>query len=155
MSAVVCAGALLLAGRFFLGYFYAPLAATLAVSLSVTWFRFRGLKSGLPSPYGQGRATSIDAKKAARSGLLIVLGGVFLLVVVFGSVNFLPPIAFFALIFGLMAGLPLEELVFFGVVTRLEETSKTLIFSVTEETVRDGDTVLVKTVEMAPRLQGR
>lgn len=121
------------------------------VSLSVTGYRFRSLRSGMPKPYGLGKPSSIDAKSAARSGLLIVLGGIFCLVVVLGSVYFLPPVAFFALIFGLMAGLPLEELVFFALVTRIERASRTRIFSVTEETEQGGEEVLLKTVEMIPR----
>ena len=80
-----------------------------------------------------------------------MLGGILCLVVVMGSVIFLPPVAFFALVFGLTAGLPLEELVFFALVARLERASRTRIFSVTEETEEGGEEVLVKTVEMVPR----
>lgn len=151
MSAIVFPAALLVASRFFPSDIYVPLAGALIVSFSVTWFRFRGLRSGLPKPYGRGRRSSIDAKSSARSGLLIVLGGILCLVVVMGSVIFLPPVAFFALVFGLTAGLPLEELVFFALVARLERASRTRIFSVTEETEEGGEEVLVKTVEMVPR----
>jgi len=153
VSAIVFACALLLASRFFPHDFYVPVTAALVVSLSVTWFRFRGLRSGLPSPYGRGRSSSVSARSAARSGILLMLGGVLSLVLVLGSVYFLPPVAFFGLVFGLMAGLPLEELVFFGLVTRLERASDTRIFSVTEEAGDEGDLVLVKTVEMVPLLR--
>ena len=152
VSAVVLAGSLTLASQVFQYYVYAPLLAAIGISLSVTWFRFRSLRSMMPEPYGGGKRSSIDAKKAARSGILIVLGGILTLVVVMGSVFVLPPVAFFALIFGIMAGLPLEELLFFGLVTRLEKKSETRIFSVTEETGEEESTVLVKTVEMIPRL---
>jgi hypothetical protein len=127
-----------------------PVVAALVVSSSVTWFRFRGLRAGLPRPYGHGRASSVDARSAARSGVFIALGGIVSVGAVLGSVFVLPPVVFFALVFGLAAGLPLEELVFFTLVTRLERGSKTRIFSVTEETGRDDDVVLVKTVEMVP-----
>jgi hypothetical protein len=150
VSAIVCAGALVLASRLFSASFYVPLATAILVCFIVTWFRFRGLKSGLPKPYGRGRSTSVNARKAMRGGILIMLGGILGVVLVLGSVYFLPPVAFFALVFGLMAGLPLEELVFFSIVTRLERTSKTRIFSVTEETTEDEDVVLVKTIEMSP-----
>jgi hypothetical protein len=150
LSLVVCPSALYLGWQFFGNLFYAPLLAALAVALAPTWFRMRGLRSSLPEPYGNGRVSTIDASAAARSGLLIVLVGMISMVGLMGSVFILPPVVFFVLVFGLMAGLPLNEVVFFGLVTRLERKTHSRIFAVTEETSESGRTVLVKTVELTP-----
>ena len=149
MSAVVCPAALYLASLFFgYYYFYMPLAAVLIVAFAVVWFRTRGLRSGLPQPYGKGRASTTDAKKAVRQGLLIVLGGALATVGLLGSVYFLPPPVFFAVVFGLAAGLPLNEIAFFVLVTRLERKSESRIFVITEEAEEGGEAALVKTIEM-------
>lgn len=152
LSLVVCPSALILGWSLFGYLFYAPLLASLAVALAVVWFRMRGLKSALPEPYGNGRVSKIDARTAVRSGVLIILAGVLSLVVFMGGFYLLPSEAFFlfVLVFGLMAGLPLSEIVFFALVTRLERKSKSRILAVTEETSENGKTVLVKTVELAP-----
>lgn len=150
MSLVVCPSALYLGWVLFGDLFYAPLLASLAVALALVWFRMRGLRSGLPEPYGNGKVSTIDAASAARSGMLIILGGILSMVLLLGSVYFLPWLAFFVLVFSLMAGLPLNEIVLFALVARLERRSQSRIFSVTEETSQNGKTVLVRTVELAP-----
>jgi len=150
LSAFVFPLALLVAERYFQLDLYIPVIAVLVVAASVTAFRYRGLSTKLPEPYGHGRISSIDAKSTARAGILIILGGVVCLFFLFGSVYILPPVAFFALVFGLAGGLPLEEIVFFTVVARLESASEMRIFTVTEETEKDGQTVLLKSVEMIP-----
>lgn len=149
MSILVCPAALYVASLFFgYYYFYMPLAAVLVVALAAAWFRIRGLRSGLPEPYGRGKASTTDAKGAARVGLLIVLGGVLCTVVLLGSAYFLPPPVLFALVFGLAAGLPLNEIVFFILVTRYERISESRIFLVTEEVEDAGKSALVKTFEL-------
>jgi|GEM_PF-706592 hypothetical protein len=152
LSLIVCPSALYLGWSLFGYLFYAPLLASLAVALVIVWFRMRGLRSALPEPYGNGRVSTIDASAAARTGFLIILGGILLMVGVMGSFYFLPSeyMALFVLVFGLMAGLPLNEIVFFALVTGLERKSRSRIFAVTEETSESGRTVLVKTVELAP-----
>jgi hypothetical protein len=126
-----------------------PLAVVLVVAFAAVWLRVRGLRSGLPEPYGKGKASTTDAKRAVRLGLLMVLGGVLCTVVLLGSVYFLPPAVFFAVVFGLTAGLPLSEIVFFVLVTRYERISESRIFLITEETEgEEGRATLVKTFEM-------
>lgn len=150
---MVCPSLLFLEWLFFGTLFYAPLLVSLAVGLAATLFRYRGLRSSLPEPYGGGKASTIDASKVERSGYLVILGGIFFMVVFIGSFYLFPSeyVAIFVLAFGLMAGLPLNEIVFFGLVARLEMKSRSRIFAVTEEASEGGKTVLVKTVELAPR----
>jgi hypothetical protein len=152
LSVVVCASALFMAGSqvFFFYQFYMPILATASVCLVVSWFRVRGLRMALPEPYGAGRVSTIDAKSTVRSGLMIVLGGILALVVLLGSVYVLPPPVFFATVFGLIAGLPLTEVVLFLQVVLLEKRANGRIFSVSEESRRDGEPVLIKTVELVP-----
>lgn len=149
---MVCASALIFAGSqvFFFYQFYLPIVATASVCGIVSWFRVRGLRMALPEPYGAGRVSTIDAKSTVRSGLMIVLGGVLALVVLLGSVYLLPPHVFFAAVFGLVAGLPLSEVVFFLQVALLEKKANGRIFSISEESRRGDEPVLVKTVELVP-----
>lgn len=150
LSLVLCPCAVYLGWRFFGYELYLPLLGSLAVALSLAWFRMRGVSSSLPEPYGKGRMTTIDAEAAVRSGLLLVVGCTLAIVGLMGSVYFLPAFAFFAVVIGLTAGLPMSEIVVFVLLTRLERKSRSRIFSVIEETSRDGKDVLVKSVEMAP-----
>jgi hypothetical protein len=152
LSLVVCPSALYL-GWYLFGYlFYDPLLASVAVALVVVLFRMRGLRSSMPEPYGNGRVSTIDANTAARSGLLIVLAGMLSFVAIIGGFYFLPSeaLALFVLIFGLMAGLPMNEIVYFALVTRLERKSRSRIFAVMQETSESGRVVVVKSVELAP-----
>ena len=132
---------------------YEPLAAAAIVALLVTLFRFRGLRSGLPTPYGRGRVSIIDEKSAYRSGLLLVLGGFVSMVGLVASVAVIPPELYFVLLMGIIAGLPVSQAVFFALVAIVEARSRSKIFWVTEETTKHEKTVLVKTVEMVPRAQ--
>lgn len=130
--------------------FYIPLLASLTVALVLAWFRMRGVRAALPEPYGKGRTKTIDADAAARSGLLIVLAGILSLVGLMGTVYILPPDIFLVVVIGLMAGLPMNEIVFFALVTWTESRYQSRIFSVTDETSQGGRDVLVKSVELAP-----
>jgi hypothetical protein len=67
-----------------------------------------------------------------------------------GTVFFLPADIFFVVVVGLMAGLPMNEIVFFALVTWTESRYQSRIFSVTDETSQGGRDVLVKSVELAP-----
>ncbi len=150
LSCVVFPSSLYLATQLPFDGFYEPLSAVLLVSAAVVWYRYWGVRKGLPEPYGRGRVTVIDAARAARSGWLIVLGGIVLIVGVMGSVFILPPVVFFSLVFGLMGGLPLSEVLFFLVVSRMERIGRGRIYSFAEEGEEDGVTVLRKTVELVP-----
>lgn len=153
LSLVVCPVALYLAAGFPFDGYYEPLTAVLLVSLAASWLRLKGMRQHLPKPFGRGEASIIDARAMTASGLFITLGGVVFLVGLLASVRFLPPNADwvpFAIVFGLAAGLPLSEIVYFAQVTRIERTSGGRIYSVTEETEEDGRTVLRKTLELTP-----
>ena len=149
MSALVFAGSLSVATQFPFYSLLEPLSAIIAVGTVVSWVKLRGLRDGLPEPFGKGKVSIIDAKSAARSGMLVTLGGVFLTIGVLGSVFIFPPEAFFAGVFGLTGGFPFAQILFFVLVYRLERAGKGRIFTVTEETEEDGRSVLRKSVELA------
>lgn len=128
--------------------FYLPLLVALAIMFAITFYRMRGLRVRLPKPYGSGMPVYVGPRQTARTGLLILLGGIVLIVLPLASVFFLPPIAFFTLVFGLISGLPLSEIAFFIAIVYLERLSRSSLFSLTEESERDGKTLLIKTVEM-------
>ncbi len=129
---------------------YMPLTATAVISLSVALFRVRRIRPRLPPPHGSGRASSTDTARSTRQGVTIILLAVLLIFVPYATIFFLPPLVFFALIFGLIAGLPLTELVLFAWVTFLEGRSKGRFYTVSETTEEDGNEVLVKSVVLDP-----
>jgi len=148
LSLLVSAGGLYLSVWAF-GYLaYLPLTVSLLVALVAFAYRTRGLRSGLPEPYGRGKATTTDTAHATRIGLLMTLGGVLVTLFLFGSVFFLPPIFFLTVVFGIIVGLPVNEIAFFGLVERYEWKTETRIFQVTEETEHEGRAALVKSLEM-------
>lgn len=149
LSLVVCPSVLYVGWLSFYD-FYVPLLASLAVAFVLAWFRMRGVSAALPEPYGRGRIVTIDANATARSGRLVVLAAVLSLVGLMGTVYILPPDIFFVVVIGLMAGLPMNEIIFFGLVTRTESKCRSRIFSVTDETSQGGKDVIVKSVELAP-----
>jgi hypothetical protein len=148
LSVLVCLVALYFAFLVFGYYLYVPLGAAVIVAMAAVWVRNRSLRQGLPEPYGKGKVSTIDAKKATRQGILIMLVGAFATVGLLGSVYLLPPVVFFTVVFGLAAGLPLNEVVFFALVARLERTSESKIFLITEEVENKGEPALVKTYRM-------
>jgi hypothetical protein len=152
-SLVVSFAVVFLGWELFVGKLYEPLAAAGAIALLVTWFRFRGLRSGLPSPYGQGKTSVVDEKVAMRSGVLIVLGGILSVVGLMASVFLFPPEYYFVLLLGVIAGLPLSQVLFFALVSGVESKSRSKIFLLAEEKTKDEKTVLVKSIEMVPRAQ--
>lgn len=155
LSTAVLAGALAYSAEVFHYYVYLPVAVGAAIALAVLGLRLRGLRSGLPEPYGKGSVSRIDAKAAARSGLLFAVLGIVAIVGVFGSVFFLPAIAFFSLVFGVTVGLPMEELLFFSLVSRIERASGTRIFRVTEEVGQGGEEILENSIVMIPVRAGK
>ena len=68
--------------------------------------------------------------------------------VIFGGAFVLPAFEYFVLVFGVCAGLPLNEVLYFALVTSIERRLRTRIYVITEETVRDGREVLVKSVDL-------
>ncbi len=154
-SLAVALIALVVARYYFPSDYYVPVASAIVVSLGVTWFMHRRLRPYLPAPYGEGKTSSMDAASTMRSGLLLIVGGIVCLIGVFGSVYLLPPPVYFSVIFGLMIGLPLAELFYFGLVNRLERSTMTKIYWVTEEKNEGDDLVLLKSVAMIHRHAGR
>jgi hypothetical protein len=130
-------------------YVYMPVIVALAISTAVFLYRARSLRARMPAPYGGGEPTIVTLKAAMRSGILLTVGGGGSLVGLMATVFFLPPVISLSIIFGLIIGLPLSEILFFTLVTRYERRSGTSVFFVNEETEIDGETALVKTVEMS------
>ena len=121
-----------------------------ALALSVYLFRSFTLKSGMPPPYGRGEVTKLDSRRSMRDGVLIVLGGAGSLFAVFATAYlFNPFLVFFPLVLGLMMGLPLSQVLYFLHVGRLEQITRSRIYSVTEESFEDGMPVLLKSIELA------
>lgn len=139
----------LAATRFFFYDTYLPLGVSLVVSLAVFAYRSRNLHEKMPEPYGKGKTSTVDTKAAIRSGILLAVGGGLFLVGLLGSVFFLPSEIFFAILLGVIAGLPLSDIFFFALTTRYERKSGSRIFYLTDETMVDGETVLVKSVTMS------
>lgn len=130
---------------------YVPLAVAVGVGLAVCAFRSRGLLLSLPSPYGRGKITRIDARSTYRDGILLMVGGVASVAGIFASVYFVSPfILFFPLTFGLMIGLPLSQPLYYASVRYFEGISKSRIFVMTEEVTENDRTVLLKTAELRP-----
>jgi len=135
--------------------FLEPLSATLIIALAVSLYRFGRVRERLPQPYGLGKTSVYDPSAMARSGMLIILGGIVLVIGVIGSSLLvpllIPPDAYFSMVFGLMAGLPLSEIVFFGLMSAVERSAKGRVFEISEETEEDSETVLKKTLDIIPR----
>ncbi len=152
-SLVVFAAALTftLAAGLFGSRVYLPLAVGAASALGVAFVRTRGVRLGLPKPYGSSRVIRIDSKRSARDGLLLVLGGIVVILGLFGSVELVSPfLFFFPVTFGLMMGLPLSQALFFALVSRLEGATHSTIFIITEDITENGKEVLLKSIEAAP-----
>ena len=155
VSVIVCLIGLSFAATLFGYYFYFPLAATVVVSLAAFLVRIRGIRSGLPEPYGRGKVSKIDVKGTGRSGFLLLLGGVLSTVGLLATVFFLPPVVFLALIFGFISGMPLSEVAYFILVARYEAISGSRIYLITEEAGQPGEAAsLVKSFEMRRRRSG-
>lgn len=149
-SALVFAATIPLAWTFFSDYVYIPLIGMAVLAALPSLYRLRGLKRGLPEPYGEGRVSIIDSKSASRTGYLIVGAGILCIVLLFGSVFFIPVFDFFVIMFSLTGGLPLSQVVFFLMVLSIERAAGSRIFEVIDDTTRDGASVLSKTFELSP-----
>jgi len=150
LSSVVFVGALWLAfANFFFYYVYIPAFVALVISLAVFSYRTIRLRAAMPEPYGKGQTSVVGAKAAIRLGMIIAFGGGALLIALMASVFFLPPVAFFALLFGVTAGMPLSQILFFGIVSWYERKSSMKIYFVNEETQANDEEVVVRSVDMA------
>ena len=135
--------------RFFLYLAYIPLLIALGISLVVFLFRARNLNAWMPEPYGRGRASKVDSKSAMRLGVIFSLGGGLSIIGLMASVFFLPPELFLGLFFGVTAGLPLSQVLFFVLVAWYERRSGMRIFYLSAETSEGDETVLVKSIELS------
>lgn len=90
----------------------------------------------------------MDSKKAQQMGVLVVLAAILLMIIPFAGLMLFPPLVTASLFFGLTAGLPMSELLFFVVVALLERQTGGRIFSLTEEANEDGKEVLVSSLEV-------
>jgi archaellum biogenesis protein FlaJ (TadC family) len=133
------------------GEIYFPILIAAFIALGISLFRVRGLRTGLPPPYGSGSVTRIDARRTARDGILLVVGMLVVMVGLFGSVLVVDPaLFFFPVTFGLVIGLPLSQVAFFGIIASLESRENGRIYSVTEETTEEGEPVLLKSLQLKP-----
>jgi hypothetical protein len=139
----------LAATRFFLYDVYMPVGVSLVISLVVFAYRSRNLRQKMPEPYGKGKTSTVDAKAAMRSGILLSVGGGLFLVGLMGSVFFLPSEVFFAILLGVIGGLPLSDIFFFALTTQYERKSGCRVLYVTNETTIEGETALVKSVALS------
>jgi hypothetical protein len=150
LSLAICGIALYYTFYLFEGYSFIPLLIVLAITVGITWYRYRGLRLQLPRPYGSAKAVLLGPHGATRQALLFILTVILLVALLVMSLYLLPPLIFFSLIFGLTAGLPLTEIVFFGLLVRLEMASNSQIFLVREESEEKGKEILTKTVILVP-----
>ncbi len=138
----------------FAGAIYIPFAIGGAIAVVVALIRQRGVRSGLPPPYGQGKVQRIDARKTARDAMFLIAGSALAFVGVFGSVIVVSPyLLFFPVVYGMMFGLPLSEVLFYLVISRIERTSAGRIYMTTEQATEGGVTLLVKSIELRQTAQ--
>jgi hypothetical protein len=150
-ATAVFAAAVPVAWAFFSDYIYFPLAGMGILAAFPSLYRFKGLRRGLPRPYGQGKPSIINSSSAYRAGILVIIGGVSCMILLFASVFFIPTFALFVIMFSLTGGLPLSQIIFFLMVFYIERASGSKVFvTITDETVQDKSPVLVKQFEMSP-----
>jgi len=134
----------------FEGSSYVPVSVAVATMAVVYLLRSRGLRRRLPTPHGAGLAETIGPREMARTGALMVLGGVAVTVLPLATVFFFP-VVFFVLYLALPLGLSLAEILQFAWIARLEAKTGAEVYSVTEPTEVDGKSALIKTVSLHPR----
>jgi len=149
LSVAVASCASFLVLYLFEGLFYFPLALALLTAAAVFLYRSRSLRRRLPEPHGEGKEETIRARQMARTGLLMILGGIAFVVLPLTTVFFLP-ILFFILYLALPLGLALAEVLQFAWITRLEAKAGAEVYSITEETQLDGKDALIKSTVLVP-----
>ncbi len=151
LSASTFGVALLLAFVLPFSSFFEPLAGIVIVGAVLTAFRWRNLRRSLPPPHGGGRVAVIDARRAARTGMLITFGAGAMIIGLFGIVYLLPPELYFVVLFGVMAGFPLSQILYFAILSTMEKAYGGRIYRITEEAEEGGETVLRKSLELTTR----
>ncbi len=150
LSLVIAVAALYLVVYLFEGSAYVPISVALLMAAGVYLYRSRRLRKRLPSPHGDALPETIGARHMARTGLLMVVGGLAFVVLPLASVFFLP-ILFFILYLALPLGISLAEVLQFAWISRIEAKAGAEVYSITEETELEGKPALVKTTVLIPR----
>jgi hypothetical protein len=130
------------------GEAFLSLILALGIALGILAYRNSSLQSRLPEPHGRGRPAYVGVAQMRRTGILLIIGGILVVVIPIASVSFLPPLYFFTLIFGIIIGFPSSEVLFFLRVNQLETRLGGTFRSVTEESDADGEQLLIKTVRI-------
>jgi hypothetical protein len=130
------------------GEAYLSLMLALVIALGILAYRNSSLQSRLPEPHGRGRPAYVGVAQMRRTGVLMVIGGILVVVIPIASVSFLPPLYFFTVIFGIIIGFPSSEVLFFLRVNQLETRLGGVLRSVTEESDAEGEQLLIKTVRI-------
>jgi predicted membrane metal-binding protein len=149
-SVVVVPVAAYLVLYIFGGFSYIPVSVAVAVAVVIFLFRSRGVKRKLPKPHGEGREEIVSAAQMARTGLLMIVGGIVLVVLPLATIFFLP-VLFFILYLALALAIPLTEMLQFAWIARLEKKVGAEIYSITEETEVDGKDAVMKRIVFLPR----
>jgi predicted membrane metal-binding protein len=132
------------------GLSYIPLSVALAIVVLIFLYRWRGLERKLPKPYGDGKEETVGATQMARTGLLMVGGGIVLVVLPLATVFFVP-VLFFVLYLALALVIPTAEILQFAWITRLEKKVGAEIYSIMEETEVDGKDAIMRRIMLVPK----
>jgi len=127
---------------------YPSFVLALAIAVVTLLYREAGLRSRLPEPFGRGEVSTLTAGDMRRTGILIVIGGILLVVVPVASVSFLPPLYFFTLIFGIVIGFPVSEVVYFARVAMVERRLGGVLRTYTAESDAGGEEMLIRSVRL-------
>ena len=134
----------------FEGSSYVPLSVALATAAVVYLVRSRGLRRRLPAPHGRGLVETTGQREMARTGALMILGGVAVTVLPLATIFFVP-IVFFVLYLAFPLGLSLAEILQFAWIARIEARAGAEVISVTEPTEVDGKSAMIKTATLHPK----
>jgi hypothetical protein len=130
------------------GSLYLITPIIIAVALVSTHIRGRGIREGLPPPYGRAKVVEIRAREVLNRGVLMVMSGILFLIVPLFLFYLAPGELLIGLILGLGGGLSLSEPLFFASIHLLERRMGLLIYSVDELGLEDGTQVLTKRIEL-------
>lgn len=117
-------------------------------------YRLVRLKRGLQPPYGDGKVSIVTMKVLARSGQVLFWGTLGLFIGIIGTVFILPAEVFFLMIFALVIGLPLANLLYYLGIRYFERKKGGRIYAVLEDDENDEGPVLKKSFELSPSRKG-
>jgi hypothetical protein len=123
--------------------------ATVAVAAAVLVFRFLRLKPVLPEPFGKGQVRETRAEDAARSGMLLLLGAAAWIIGLMAGSFFIPGEVLFTIIFGLMAGLPMSNVLYSILILGIEVRVGGTLYSTNEEYEEDGESFLQRRISVS------